>query len=162
MTSTIIHYTEDDVKNMTNQELVIEFDKVEFGQRIRQSTLIKKNPILFNEIRNRTLFLDDVFSQKNIQVPILSRIFCLDHNIIEYPKCKSPTCDNLVSWNSSKFCDYCCRTCSNSSPDVQNKKKSTCNKNFGVDNPFQSLQVRNIAKETFKNSPTSPIIIFDV
>ena len=35
MTSTIIQYTEDDVKNMTNQELVIEFDKVEFGQRIR-------------------------------------------------------------------------------------------------------------------------------
>lgn len=67
---------------------------------------------------------------------------------------KCQECNKETSYEGLNigYLKFCSLKCSNNNVDIQNKKKYTCFKNYGVENPSQSYIVREKQKETcFKN-----------
>lgn len=108
-----------------------------------------KHPDLLSEIILRTQFLDrDINPKKSISIH--ARIYCLEHNITTSPKCQCPGCNNSVSWRNGKneFGKHCSCKCSMNDPENQRLHKETNLKRFGVENPFQSDDIKNKIRET--------------
>ena len=59
MNNTIIQYTEEEMKQMTNIDLLNLINDIKNGSTMTNlSKKIIKHPIVFNELRQRTIFLD--------------------------------------------------------------------------------------------------------
>jgi len=76
------------------------------------------------------------------------RYHCLVNGISTVPSCTS--CNTPVTFNRTirAYRKYCSLKCSNSSKEVQDKKKSTMMKNYGVENPMQAKEVQDKVKAT--------------
>ena len=134
----------------------------------------KHNPFL-DELINRTSFIDSFFTERNRPVPFLARLYCLENNIHEHPRCENPNCPThaKVDWNIGKkeFAHHCCPTCSATDPKVKekvintnirirgvsypqqcqkvkDKYKKTCRMKWGVDNVSQSDEIKAKIKQT--------------
>ena len=110
---------------MTDQELLAKVVVLGFSRRKLNLMLRKYHNDLFNEIVRRTKFLDDCCIEENANrvVPILARLYSLEHGLNALPICENPECDNPVFWGKggSSFGRFCCRRCSNSDPGVLRK-----------------------------------------
>ena len=148
MTSTIIQYTEEQVKNMSDKELL---DTI-LGLSKKSLWITRKLdsiPELKNELFNRTKFLE----LKNPNVELSARLYCLENNIHENPRCSNPNChreDNYVSWNRKKreFRPYCSNKCMTSSESVKEKRIQTCLEKYNETSPMKSDVVKKKVKET--------------
>jgi hypothetical protein len=62
-----------------------------------------KNPIILKAIEDLKEFT------KNLpeEIDMKARLYCFLHDIKEYPKCKLKGCDNLVTYHSRGFGEYC-------------------------------------------------------
>lgn len=164
MTNEIIQYTEEQVKSMTNQELVNEILKYDVKFTHLSRYLKKNEQILWNEILYRSSFL------KSFE-PLQARIYCLLNNINSYPLCRNDNCNNTTRWKGKGFLKFCCRKCQYESEefkrsirntnierygvpyvllskDIQSKIKQTCMERYGVDNPIKSKEIQNRIKNT--------------
>lgn len=126
---------------MSNEELLAETRKVDsplnqLGRKVRAT-----NQNLFDEIVSRTAFLED----PNIQ--FTARLHCLDHGLVEQPRCKM--CDNPVGWYGKRgsFRTYCSSKCKNEDKEFWDKVQDTCEERLGVRNPFQSEEVKQKIRE---------------
>lgn len=135
--------TIDNYTQMSNQELIDEFNKYK-SKNCSHRQLNNKNPTLLNEIINRTLFLDVIFKNRKMNVPILARIYCLIHNIYKYPTCQNERCDNPVNWDrkKSEFFHHCSQKCSANDENVIKERQLTCLKIFGVSHPSKSNEIK--------------------
>ena len=73
--------------------------------------LMKHNPNLLDEVLQRTRFLNKVVNNISLTVPFTARIYCLEHDLKEQPKCQNPKCNNPVEWRNGihQFAPHCCR-----------------------------------------------------
>ena len=75
--------TKENYTEMTNQELV-EMVKGLNIHELKLNVMLRKHHIeLFNEIVRRTSYLVGDFYKNNV-VPMLARLYCLDHDICEH------------------------------------------------------------------------------
>ena len=143
MTKEIIHYSEEELKRLSNQELA----NLVYGLNTPNKGLFKfiksRNMYLINEITCRTSFLDE-------NITFLARLYCLDHNIIEHPICNRPDCTNKVKWHRgvNAFAKYCCLSCCPNDEKYWEGVRLTNNMIFGCDYPLQNPNIRQKTVDT--------------
>lgn len=78
------------------------------------------------------------------------RLYWFYHNLNDYPKC--PVCGNVPKFINLKlgYREFCGYKCMNSYNDIQERKKETSRKNWGVDNPMQSKKVQDKLRESIQ------------
>ena len=133
---------------MSNRDLLDEINKLGIYQGKLNAYLKKHFPNLFNELVSRTYFLDDFYKDKSVPIP--TRLYCLEHDLKEQPKCQHPDCNNPVKWNSNtnSFMLHCCNTHSKSDPKFWEKVKETNLKRYDVVHKMCLCEVQQKAKET--------------
>ena len=104
---------------------------------------------LYDEIVNRTSFLVGDFYKNNI-IPMLARLYCLEHDIHVHPTCQHPDCHNKVKWRSDlkAFATYCSMKCTYGDEAHWENLKAQMTKNLGVDNPGKLPSVQKKMWET--------------
>lgn len=162
MTKEIIHYSEEELKQLSDSELV---SKV-YGLAIRLSDLnqylICQIPELKEEIVRRTSFLDiDYKHERNDEcVPITARLYCLANGLKSTPQCSKENCHKVVGWNKSKgiFREYCSGTCRSSDTKFKDKVKISkqtpeyLEKMVSVNNRKSELMKSEEMRERIKHS----------
>lgn len=104
MTKEIIHYSEEELKQLSDSELL----SLVYGLSIRlvdlNQYLIRHIPELKEEIVRRTSFLDiDYKRERNDEcIPITARLYCLANELKSTPQCSKEDCHKVVGWNKSK------------------------------------------------------------
>lgn len=74
------------------------------------------------------------------------KIYCIINNITTIPTCKS--CNNVIDYNNKRFSfkngfnKYCSLKCLHNSEEVKDKRKKTMIKNYGVEHPLQSEEIK--------------------
>lgn len=129
MTKEIIHCNEEELKQLSDIELL---SKV-YGLNIRlvdlNQYLIRHIPELNKEIIRRTSFLDiDYKRERNDEhVSIAARLYCLSNGLKTTPLCSKEDCHNVVGWNKSKgmFREYCSGICRSSDKKFKDKVKAS-------------------------------------
>ena len=150
MTNSIIHYSIDEVKRLSNRELLEHIR--ELNMPVRSMSKFIKNghhiPVL-DELISRTNFLD---STSRVFVPILARLYCIEHDITEHPRCQNPNCPNVVEWRNGlhRFAPYCSMKCRDSDPEFQTRKRQGMFLKHGVYNCMELDWVKDKAKQTTK------------
>ena len=133
---------------LSNQELVSIVEE-NITSRLLPASVRNFDSSLFDEIVFRTQFLDSVFNENKSNVPIRARLYCLTNNITEYPKCPREGCTNHATWwHYGKRFAHCCVKCSQMDSVTRDKYKNTCRIKYGVDNAFQSNDVKETIKQT--------------
>lgn len=81
-------------------------------------------------------------------IPFPEKIYLFYHNYDKPGTCKM--CGNKTEFLSFKrgYREFCSHECMNSCKEVQERKKITCQKNYGTDNPMNSREVREKIKQT--------------
>ena len=164
MTDINIHYADNELNDLTNDDILHIIDSN--GLTTNQLTLIehyhKDNPIV-QQIISRTRFLDETFFNA-IKIPLKTRIHCLRNGMTTVPKCKNEDCSNHVGLGyGGKLLEYCCKKCLDSDKKFRKRKnekaKRTCVERYGVENPFQSEDVKEKIRNTNieKHGVTSPL-----
>ena len=155
---------------MSNHELLDKIQGLGIYQGKLNAYLEKHFPELFNELVSRTHFLDDFYKDKSVPMP--ARLYCLEHDLKEQPRCQHQECNNPTKWKTQGFFGkYCSRRCMFSdekhwngiqetnikryggispmhSMDVLKKLKNTMLERYGVDNPSYITDVLEKRKET--------------
>ena len=137
---------------MSNRELLDKIQELGIYQGKLNAYLKKHFPDLFNELVSRTHFLDDFYKDKSVPMP--ARLYCLEHDLKEQPRCQNPNCPNHnphVKWKHNgtySFDMYCCRNCRVSSPITNERCRQTNLKRHGVEFTFQSEEFKRKSRET--------------
>ena len=150
MTNTIIHYTNDKVKQLSNEDLLKILND---NWNVRQlSQLIRYGNIaipIINELLNRTKFIDEYCNEF---VSIKTRLYCIECNLTDIPICANPNCQNKVPLVDGEFHKYCCKACQNSDKElhklINKRANETCLKKYGCTNPFQVEEFKEKSKQT--------------
>jgi hypothetical protein len=95
---------------------------------------------MFEEICSFTPWIEDT-SRKTL----IERLYCIKHNLKDYPICEICSV-NQKFWTNNRYSRSCSKECSIIF--VTNKSKQTCLKKYGVENPFQSEEVKDKIKDT--------------
>ena len=175
MTKEIIHYSEEELKKISNLELLQLIHNIQGHNTYwwLSCNLSKVNPNLYLELCNRTSLWNMFYQDK--KVPIRARIYCIEHNVTEPPICQNPNCPthNFVGWDDkrNRISKFCCSRCNSEDPSfrqrvidgnmnkfgvkssllvqsVIEKSKATLMKNLGVDNPMKCKEIQEKAKHT--------------
>lgn len=140
--------TKDNYSEMSNQELVDSVNKVPSDTTHLSRVLKKDYPKLYNELVERTRFLNRYYEERTMSVPIPARLYCLKHNLKEQPRCQNPNCPthSLVDWcrNTQEFRMYCSCTCLQASPLTKSKRNNTFNSKYGG-HPMKSTEIKEKA-----------------
>lgn len=112
---------------------------------------------IYDELVARTQFLDDGYF-KDKSVPILARLYCLEHELTASPTCQNPDCNNPVEWRngSHKFAEHCCWQCYLDDPNSHWKEDATKEQKYGdahYNNPKKRVATafRNWGKDNYCN-----------
>ena len=148
MTKEIIHFDENEIKQLSNLELLNEIDQlgidsVHLGRYLKNHCIV-----LFKELVCRTNFLDEFYGTKT--VPILARLYCLKNNLNDQPTCQLEGCSNKVEWDcgTQSFGKYCCYRHYVEDSTVQSRREQTMLNRYGVRTPMESEEFKQRAKET--------------
>jgi len=105
--------------------------------------IVDKNPHLKQIIEKLTPFITEDFVSS-----LSERLYCLK-NKIQPPLCL--TCKVVTTKrqkSTRKYAKYCSRKCARGDSATQAKMVTTNNQRYGVDNPFQSTDVKNKIQQT--------------
>ena len=140
MTNEIIHYTTEEIKHLSNKDIVEIVKSSGKSSRGIQNYLRSIN--LLDEIVSRTHFLYEHSS-------IPSRLYCLEHSITSQPLCIICN-ENPVHWDctSGTFNKYCSSKCAHRDPETYRKTQETCEKRYGCMNPGQSEEAKKKREDT--------------
>ena len=96
--------------------------------------------LTYNKILEYTHFLD-------LESPMSLRIYHYLNDISIIPVCAKSSCSNKTKYhkNIARYVKYCSLECS--SQDTIEKRKQTCLKRYGVDNPSKTAEVKQKIKE---------------
>ena len=138
MTTKIIHYSENQIKKLSNKELLQLIESFNKTKKGLSRFLKTHHPIIFDEIVNRTNFL------VNKNIIIFARLYCLKHDILEQPVCRRDGCSNIVNWRNTtnQFALHCSSKCAHNNPETYEKTKHTCLERTGYENPGQSPEAK--------------------
>lgn len=79
------------------------------------------------------------------------KLWCIAYDLHEVPKCNGLLCDEYVSYHNKfkegfrKFCGN--PKCSSNHHETRERYKKTSNKNWGVDNPLKSKEIRGLIED---------------
>lgn len=137
---------------MTNQELVEMVKSLNIHELKLNVMLRKHHSELYNEVVKRTSYLVGDFYKNNV-VPMLARLYCLEHDICEQPKCSYSECTHNVKWRSDlkRFATYCSRKCTYDDDCHWDRIKSGCFDHYGVENPTQASEIKERMKATCRD-----------
>ena len=130
----------------TNEEIMSIIDGIDVKNNCLNRHLKSNHSDLLKEIVDRTSFLDDVFDSGKIS--IFLRLYCIKNNLTSVPICQNPNCSNRVSIKKGKFTKYCSIKCLSSDEDVKLKRRTTCKRIYGGENPMSSKKVRDKIRTT--------------
>lgn len=94
---------------------------------------------------------------------IVEAIYWIKNNLTEYPK-KCKVCNNkitkFISFSQAYAPDYCSSKCSNSAPEVVEKRRAVSRVKYGTDFPLQSVEIKEkiAKKQQDRNIQKSPSI----
>ena len=129
MTKEIIHYSEEELKQLSDSELVSIIHKLNLRPVDLNQYLIRHIPALRNELIRRTSFLDlDFNNYRNGEIiPITARLYCISNGLNFTPRCSKEGCNRPVSWNKSKgiFREYCSGVCRSSDTRFKERIKTS-------------------------------------
>ena len=156
MTKTIIQYKEDDLKQLSNQELLSIVKEIPIRFNYLSGYLRKHYKTLYNEILSRTDFLNEFFERKQKSIPLPARLYCLEHNLKEHPRCENPNCSShgLVDWcrGTQSFRKYCCAECVISDPNHVQKMKDYYMRTLGVPYPLMSKDIQKKTQDSIRKN----------
>ena len=89
------------------------------------------------QLRAPKLLAEILEATRHLDLPFKAKVSLILLGVDNPPKC---FCGGEKVWSSSGW-KYCSLKCVNNSPEVKGKKRATCQKNFGVDNPSKSPEV---------------------
>ena len=151
MTNTIIQYTNDELKQLTNKDLLSAIMEFKGNHSLHWlSRLIKRVHLdIYSEVKARTSFLDKFYQDKYDSLP--ARLYCIEHNIKQQPICQNPNCSNPVGWypSTNSFRKYCSVKCSVSCDETRQKTKQTVMEHYGVEHVSQSSDVQEKMRKTW-------------
>ena len=135
------------MNNITDQYIIdLFFTNGHINSNYNRDSWLNKHP----EIKE---YLDNRFKDSQSTKETLARILC---NIENRPVC--PVCGKLVRFeynhrwcrnrNGWPFMKYCSSECQGKDNDVIIKRKNTCIKKYGVDNPFKADMIKDKIKKT--------------
>lgn len=132
----------------SNEELLDAILNIKSNPITLHFNVKKEKPELYFEILNRTKFLD--LSELKKPINFRTRIYCIQHNLYEVPKCQRQGCNNIVQWDKQhhQFKHHCSCKCSANDSYVNNKKKETNLTRYGSENPFQSELIKKKISDT--------------
>ena len=123
-------------------------------KRLRDGTC----PELAAFIKRKTSFIEYQKPDTASEYSWLYRIYCVVHNIEDFPRCHNPACENKVDKPSGflgekkGFRPYCCINCGASSVDVIRHRQENCMTKYGVTNKAKLDEVKaKIRETTLKN-----------
>ena len=148
MTNSIIHYSIDEVKRLSNRELLEHIRELNMPVKSMSKFIKNGHHIPFlDELISRTNFLD---STSHVFVPILARLYCIEHDINEHPRCQNHNCHNIVEWRNGlhRFAPYCSMKCRDSDPEFQTRKRQGMFLKHGVHNCMELDWVKDKIKKT--------------
>lgn len=140
-------------------------DRIELKNWLLKNIYKQTGSVNFSRV-TETWFEDkvNILSQIKSSCPFLSEnstiyqnAYCIVNDILDSPKC---ICGQLLVWQRTHYSKYCCSSCANkhtakhgkdahiASKEVQEKKKQTFLKNYGVDNPFKNKEIQQKIRET--------------
>ncbi len=131
------NYTE-----LSNQELIVNIIHLRGNARYLGRYIKNHQTELFQEILNRTNFLDNDAS-------IQERIYCIEHSLTSRPKCNRIECSNLVKWNGYSYSVHCSPRCSTLDPFVRKKYNDTNIRLHGDANYNNMEKNRHTKKEKY-------------
>ena len=141
----------------SNQDLLKAISEINKRPDVLDRFLKNHHQAIYHELVSRTKFLDNGYF-KNKSVPILARMYCLEHDLTSSPTCQNPDCDNPVEWRngSHKFAEHCCRQCYLDDPNSHWKEDATKEQKYGdahYNNPKKRVATafRNWGKNNYCN-----------
>ena len=128
----------------SNQDLLKAISEINKRPDVLDRFLKNHHQAIYHELVSRTKFLDNGYF-KNKSVPILARIYCLEHDLASSPTCQNPDCDNPVEWRngSHKFAEHCCWQCYLDDPNSHHKEEDTKKRKYG--NAYYSNSKKRVA-----------------
>lgn len=139
MTNEIIHYTKDELKQLSDEEFLLQVKSLGYlPQKFRKAC-----SNIIGEVKRRTDFL----AERDIRFE--ARLYCLEHGLKSAPLCK--TCGkNPTKWNKRKkaFGEHCCYACMGKDKNVVKRREETCIRLHGVKNMMQLDETKNKLKRT--------------
>jgi hypothetical protein len=133
------------ILNLSKESLLGEINNLFLKYNNIKSILsyLRHNSSLSHEIERYTLFLNNANTSQ--------RLYHLKYDVTEPGKCL--TCSKTTKFENFTlgYKDYCSVKCVQNSPLVQDQKKKTLFKNYGVEHALQSESIQNKKKETNLN-----------
>ena len=128
----------------SNQDLLKAISEINKRPDVLDRFLKNHHQAIYHELVSRTKFLDNGYF-KNKPVPILARMYCLEHDLTSSPTCQNPDCDNPVEWRngSHKFAEHCCWQCYLYDPNSHHKEEDTKKCKYG--NAYYSNPKKRVA-----------------
>ena len=136
-----INYTQ-----LSNDDIIEIVNEIDVKNNCLNRKLKSNHSELLDDIKRRTSFLDNTFNSNKIS--IFLRLHCIKNNLTSVPTCHNPNCSNHVSFKKGNFTKYCSIKCLSSDEDVKLKRRTTCKRIYGGENPMSSNEVRNKIRET--------------
>ena len=138
----------DELAVMSNSDILNKVNELNLSSRGMYEILTHRCPNLYSEIEKRTQFLNN-----GSIVPMLSRLYCLKHDIHSHPICSYSDCHNEVQWDSKtqKFKPYCSPKCRANDPEFRKKVEEICLQKFGTKSPIQSEEIKRKYRNTCMN-----------
>lgn len=95
---------------------------------------------------NYDLWLN-ITNYNDLEVKFKIKFYMYENNLIELPKCE---CGNNVKYLNMNigFTKFCCRKCAYGSQETKKKRKNTCIKIYGCDNPSKAQEIKDKVKAT--------------
>ena len=139
MTNEIIHYTKDELKQLSDEEFLLQVKSLGYSP----NKFRKACANIIEEVKRRTDFLVEQ------DIRFEARLYCLEHGLRSAPLCK--TCGkNPTKWDKRKkaFREHCCYACMGKDKNVVKSREETCIRLHGVKNMMQLDETKNKLKRT--------------
>ena len=140
---------------MTKEEILSKVNEIaKVISRDNLNRYIKNHyPELHSEIHERTKELDkfDVPGDKNRRISLYERIYCIEHDLSDRPKCKlcGEKYVNGFIKHENKYRKWCCPSCQASDPDTRKKIANTKLEKYGDSNFINIKQAKITRMERY-------------
>lgn len=140
--------------NISKQNILDCFDKITKTISRDNTSRYMKNHFEkeYNELLKLTSFLDKFDSEdKNKKVSIFERIYCLEHNLSDRPKCQNCKTEYVCGFNklTNEYKKWCSPKCQSSDKNCINKSKETRLNKYGSSN-YNGIEKSKITR--YKNN----------
>ena len=111
-------------------------------------------PRIHKQIHQQTLFLDKFENEKK-KISIFERLYCIEHNLSDRPKCQTCHKNYVRSFIGQiyRYSKWCCTSCQASDLECIEKAKKTNIERYGDPNFNNSEKSKQTLKQKLKDDP---------